>query len=336
MRYRVRATNRMRRELHLASSPVTRARTRAAYSSGVANHCSDPAFATNPRPDASSRFDRTLTSACASPSASSEGKAGRSRRERRDPRSPRPARPRPPGPGRTPRRRRGPCPRASRGARGTWRRRARRRSPPARGRDSQVTFGPRSTSVRARSSRAPAPISRSDASGYLLRDARPRVHEQVDALVELERADEQRNRALGQRSGRNEERVQVHERRERGRRLDPELANHPGREVRDRPHLVDVPHRPGRDAVGERVEEATRLRAVEPRRGAPVAVHVEDHLRAAAREAPRDHRRGGVVRALDEHRVRVELAQQLADPERKRRVEEERRRGAAGGAAARA
>ena len=171
------------------------ARTRAAYSSGVANHCSDPAFATNPRPDASSRFDRTLTSARASAVGVVRGKEQAVLAvDARDPRSHRRARPRPPDPGRTPRRRRGPCPRASTGARGTSRRRARRRPPPARGRDSQVTFGPRSTSMRARSSRAPAPISRSDASGHLLRDARPRVHEQVDALVELERADEQRDR----------------------------------------------------------------------------------------------------------------------------------------------
>ena len=298
----------MRRELHLASSPVTSARTRAAYSSGVANHCSDPALATNPRPDASSRFDRTLTSAFANPSASFEGKSRPfsplvTRSSIPPPRAPTTARPA-----------------AERLDDDAAHALAPRREHEARGGvelvgdllgreaglpgDVRAALDERAREVFARAcADQPKRCVR-----YLLRDVRPRFHEQVDPLVELERADEQRDRALGQRSGRNEERLQVHEGGERRRRLDSELANHSGREVRDRPHLVDVPHRPGRDAVGERVEETARPRAVQPRRGAPVAVDVEDHLRAAAREAPRDHRRRRVVRALDEHGVRLELA----------------------------
>src|SRR6185503_1336216 len=48
--------------------------------------------------------------------------------------------------------------------------------------------------------------------GHALGDDRPRLDQQVESLVELERADEERHGALRQRRGRGQERIEVHER----------------------------------------------------------------------------------------------------------------------------
>ena len=65
-----------------------------------------------------------------------------------------------------------------------------------------------------------------------VRDARrgeaPGLREHVDGLVALEHADEERDGPLGQRHGlRLEERLEIHERRELGRRLDPAARTRP-------------------------------------------------------------------------------------------------------------
>ena len=66
-------------------------------------------------------------------------------------------------------------------------------------------------------------------------------------------------------------------------RLDAELADEPGRVRRERAHGVGAAEAEGADGVGERRERAAQRRAVEPRRGAPVAVQLDDDLRARVR-----------------------------------------------------
>ena len=52
----------------------------------------------------------------------------------------------------------------------------------------------------------------------------------------------------------------------------------------------------------------------------PVALHVEDHLRARAGDATRDKKRDRLVDALDERGIRPEVAQLARDPPRQQRV----------------
>ena len=122
----------------------------------------------------------------------------------------------------------------------------------------------------------------------------PRAGEAVDVLVELEHADEQRRRLLGQRLRRAlEEELEVHERGELARRLDAELAHEARRVGRDRAHRVGAAQAERADGVGERRERAPERRAVEPRGRAPVAVQLDDHLRARAARATRTPPRTG-------------------------------------------
>ena len=140
-------------------------------------------------------------------------------------------------------------------------------------------------------------------------------------LVELEHADEERARALGERRRLGQERLQVHERGEDRRGLDAELADQPRREVGDRADRVDAANRPDGDAVRERVEQVAHRRAVEARRGPPVAVDVEHDRHAAAREASARERERGLVRALDEQDRRPEAPDLARDAQREERVE---------------
>ena len=159
------------------------------------------------------------------------------------------------------------------------------------------------TSSSTTCARLPSPTIRSVSAGQPRRREAPRVGEPVDVLVALEHADEERATAAPATGvDRTEERVEIHERRERRRRLDARRSHEPGRVARDRPHGVDAPNRLERDAIGQRRQELPRAGAVEPRRGPPVAVHLEDHRLAA----PRREHGGRLVRALHEHRVGLE------------------------------
>ena len=167
-RYRVRPTNRMRKLVHpaLSSESTTSARMRAAYSSGVAYHCSEPSRATNPRPAARSRLDRTLNERARESAGVvrwNEHAVLAVADEVLDPAAARRRRPRRPRQNASTTTR--PMPSRRDGSTST----SRASSSPATSSGasplSHVTLGPRSTSVRARSSRAPAPISRSSASG---------------------------------------------------------------------------------------------------------------------------------------------------------------------------
>ena len=114
---------------------------------------------------------------------------------------------------------------------------------------------------------AMSPVSDDPQRG--LRDARggepPGLCDRMDVLVSLEHADEQGGRALGERRDRRlGERSELGVGRERERRLDPGLADDPGRERRQRPHGVRPADGHQRGTVGQRCNQRAGARPVEP------------------------------------------------------------------------
>jgi hypothetical protein len=87
------------------------------------------------------------------------------------------------------------------------------------------------------------------------RGAAPGLGELVDPLVVLEHPDEQRDRPLGQRDRRDQERVEVGKGRKDAVGLDAELPDEAGGIGRDRAHAVGPPDRLRGDDVGDRPEQ---------------------------------------------------------------------------------
>ena len=150
----------------------------------------------------------------------------------------------------------------------------------------------------------------------------PGVRQHVDRLVPLEDADEQSNRLFGQWDGLAlDERLEIHERGELGRRLDTRGAHEPGRIRRDRPNAITLAEPSARERVGERRERPAERRPVEPCRCGRIAVDVRDHACRDARERASEHTERRLLRALSEHGVRPERAQLTCHAEREKRVE---------------
>ena len=144
----------------------------------------------------------------------------------------------------------------------------------------------------------------------------------MDVLVSLEHADEEGDRAVGERrDGRLREGRELRVRREHAGRLDAHVADDAGREGRERAHGVRPPKGDERSAVGERGDERARGRAVEARPGPPVAVDLDDDRRVAPRKRSARERGECLVRALGEDRVGGPVAQLPRDPGRERAVE---------------
>src|SRR5581483_92023 len=114
---------------------------------------------------------------------------------------------------------------------------------------------------------------------------------------------------------RRRERIRVEIRDERRRRLDAEPPDELARERRHRAHGVRVPDGRACGSTADRFEEPAQRRAVQPRRGLPVAVHLEHDLRRYARERSSGQRRGRLVRALRDDDVRAKGAQLARDLE---------------------
>jgi hypothetical protein len=137
----------------------------------------------------------------------------------------------------------------------------------------------------------------------------PRRDEPVDVLVPLEHADEQRGGPLRERRRRRRgERREVGVSREHGGGLDAVVARERDGEVRQRTDGVCPPQRPRREPVGDCAERAAGLRAVEARRGAPVAVELDHELRRDPRQPSCGEHRQALERALDEDDLRPEVA----------------------------
>ena len=153
--------------------------------------------------------------------------------------------------------------------------------------------------------------------GHTRRSEPPRLREHVHGLVALEHADEEHDRPLGQRNGRRlDERLEIHERRELGGRLDACLADETRRIRRDRANAVAVPQPVAREGVRERREQLPPRRSVEPRRRGRVTVDVRDHTRRHPREPSSDDCERRLLRALGEHGIGPKCAQLTRDPKR--------------------
>ena len=186
----------------------------------------------------------------------------------------------------------------------------------------RVCAGSSATSCSATSRSVPRPTR----CEPRVRDARggqaPGVSQHVDRLVPLEDADEQSDRLFGQRDRLAlDERLEIHERGELGRRLDTRGAHEPGRIRRDRPHAVTLAQPTAGERVGERRERPAPRRPVEPCRRRRIAVDVRDHACRDARERASEHAERRLLRALSEHGVRPERAQLTCHAKREKRVE---------------
>src|SRR5262249_340917 len=111
------------------------------------------------------------------------------------------------------------------------------------------------------------------------RDHAPRGSEHVDVLVALEHADEERTRIGRHVDDVARERPEVGGRREEGGRLAPRLLrDERGGERRDGTLRVGATHGPAGDHVTDWGYRRPDPRPVEPRRGVPVAVDLDDEL----------------------------------------------------------
>ena len=185
--------------------------------------------------------------------------------------------------------------------------------------------GSSATSSSTTSRRLPSPTITRRASGSSRTTAAPGGREPVDVLVGLEHADEERRRSLRQRDRRRRgEGRQIHVGLEGGGRGSPaHFLDQTLGVARERTHGVGAAERGAPDDVGERREEPPRRRAVQPRRGPPVAVHLEHDLRPApARKRPAHERRRGGVGVLRDDRLGPEVDDLPAHVEGQAEVEE--------------